>query len=64
MILHGPLYCSIYNKTHKQDIFSEIIYKPLNLNYKTNAYRDKDNGGIISVGGSLDNSWTALRSSD
>ena len=30
----------VYYKTTKQDIFSEIIYKRLNLNYITNSYRD------------------------
>ena len=31
---------TLYNKTSKQDMFSEIIYKRLNLKYKTNSYRD------------------------
>ena len=31
---------TLYNKTSKQDMFSEIIYKLLNLKYKTNSYRD------------------------
>ena len=31
---------TLYYNTSEQDIFSEIKYKRLNLQYKTNSYRD------------------------